>query len=61
MDTKDLMQAVEFDYHSIVAANPEYKESLWDFFIKRGFSPDDIWEYSPEVGREASQQEPDWL
>ncbi|NIV31712.1 MAG: hypothetical protein GWN58_20175 [Anaerolineae bacterium] len=57
----DIMQQLEFEYHSIKAANPEWKQSLWDFLIKRGCSPDDIWEYSPQIGWDAGQPEPDWL
>ena len=52
---------LELEYHAICNANPDYDESLWDFLRGRGNEPDDIWEYSPEVGRDAGQKEPDWL
>lgn len=61
MDTKDLIRNLEFEYHSIAAANPNWETSLWDFLVSREFTADQIWEHCPEAAREAGQEEPDWL
>lgn len=61
MDTKDLIRNLEFFYHSIAAANPNWEMSLWDFLVSREVKPDDIWGYSRQIGWDAEQKEPDWL
>ena len=61
MDTNDLIRNLEFEYHGIRAANPDWDKSLWDFLIERGVEPDDIWGYSPQIGWDAEQKEPDRL
>ena len=57
----DIIQQLEFVYHARKAANPEWQQLLWDFLINCGCEPDDIWEYSPQIGRDAKRAEPDWL
>lgn len=61
METQDLIRNLEREYHGIQAANPDWETTLWDFLISRKVDPDDIWEYSPEIGWDAGQPEPDWL
>ncbi len=59
--TKGQMQNLEHEYYSIYAANPALKMTLWEFFIDKGCSPDDIWSYSPQIGYQAEQLEPEWM
>jgi hypothetical protein len=61
MLTVDLIRNLEFEYFSICAANPNWSMPLWDFLILRGVTPSDIWEYSPQIGWDAGQKQPDWL
>ena len=61
MNTQELIDNLDFEYYAIGAANPDWKMNEWDFLISRGVSPDDIWEYSPEIGWDAGQPAPDWL
>ncbi len=57
----DIISTLVFEYAAIVAANPEWEMSEWDFLISRGCPPDEIWEYSREIGWDANQPEPEWL
>jgi hypothetical protein len=59
--SSNLISNLEFEYRSIQAANPEWDISLWDFLIDRGVAPDEIWGYSPQIGWDAEQEQPDWL
>jgi hypothetical protein len=61
MPLNDLIRSLAQEYHGIQAANPDWEMTLWDFLISRKVEPDDIWEHSPEIGRDAGQPEPDWL
>jgi hypothetical protein len=61
VDTKDLVHNLVFEYHSIVAANPNWTKSLWGFLTGRDIEPDDIWSYAPEAGRQSDKPEPDWM
>lgn len=61
MEINDLIRNLEFEYHSIQAANPDWNMGIWDFLIERGIEPDDIWTYSPQIGWDADQKEPEWL
>jgi len=56
----DVMQQLEFEWHATKAGTPGWQVSLWDFLRSRGCSPDDIWEYSPQIGYDAGQPEPEW-
>lgn len=61
MEMRDLIRALELEYHGIIAANPDWETSLFDFLVSRGMDSDDIWEYSPQIGYDANKPEPDWL
>ena len=61
VDKEDLVRNLVLEYHSIQAANPNWKKSLWDFLINKDITPDDIWAYAPEAGRQADKPEPDWM
>jgi len=61
MDTKELIRHLEFEYFGIQEACPEWEMELWDFLISRKVDPDDIWGYSPDIGRLGGQLEPEWL
>lgn len=61
MDIQALIKRLEFEYYATLAANPKWNTTLWDYLISAGIPPDNIWEYSPEIGRHANQLEPDWL
>ena len=52
---------LEFQYYAILAANPDWDVTLWEYLIARGIAPDDIWEYSAQIGYEHNQPEPEWL
>lgn len=60
MDTS-IMQQLEFQYHATRAADPDYEGMLWDFCRAWGCTADDIWEYSPQIGYDAGQSEPEWM
>lgn len=60
-EVHNLIKNLEFEYHATAAANPNWEKTLWDFLIERGIAPDDIWEYSPQIGWDAEQEEPSWL
>lgn len=47
MNTQDLIKHLEFEYHSIQAANPEWNVSLWDFLKSRKVKEEDIIEHFP--------------
>jgi hypothetical protein len=60
--TKVLIQLLIFEYHSIIAANPNWDApSLFDYLTQKGISEDDIWQYSPQIGYDADKPEPAWL
>ena len=61
LTTQALIALLEGAYYSIVAANPDYETTLWHYLRGADIAPDDIWEYSPEIGWNANQSEPDWL
>lgn len=61
MSSKEFIDNLKFEYHSIQAANPEYKKSLWDFLRERKVKPNDIWTHCPDAGREAGKPEPKWM
>ena len=62
MDAQDLIRNLESQYHGMVAANLSGDApTLFDYLIRMGIDPNDIWEYSPQIGRDAGQEEPDWL
>ena len=61
MNANDLIRNLEHEYYSIQAANPSWELGLWAFLIGRGVDPDDIWGYSPQIGYDAGQEEPEWL
>lgn len=58
---KDQMQNLEQWYWAIYAANPDMTWTLWEFLIDKGCSPDDIWTYSPQIGYDSNQPEPEWI
>ena len=61
MDTRELVQQLVFEYDARCILNPKWGKSLWSFLVERGVKPDDIWEYSPSIGWNAGQDEPNWL
>ena len=61
MDIQNVIRNLEHQYHSARAANPDWQQSLWSWLIAHNISPDDIWEYSPQIGYDADQPEPEWL
>lgn len=60
-EKQGLIRNLIFEYHSIHAAKTGWIKSLWGFLCDRGIDTDDIWIYSPSIGYEANQTEPDWL
>lgn len=58
-----ILRNLEHEYYSILAANPNWDMTLWDYLISNeiGITANDIWEYSPEIGWAAAQPEPEWL
>ncbi len=38
MNDQGLLRNLEFEYYSILAANPQWETSLRDFLVSRGFS-----------------------
>lgn len=61
MMPQDLIRNLELEYHGLKKTNPNWEMTLWDFLISRKVHPDDIWGYSPQIGYDADQPEPDWL
>lgn len=57
----DIMRQLELEYYAIKAAAPEWQKSLWEFLRSRRCSSDDIWTYSPQIGYDAGQPEPEWV
>lgn len=61
-ETRDLIQQLETEYYAAIAANPDWDAlCLFDYLTQRGIKGDDIWQYSPQIGYDANQPEPDWL
>ena len=46
--TRDLIRNLEFEYHAICAANPDWDCPLFDFLMGRKIDYDDIAEYVGE-------------
>lgn len=59
--SKDLVESLILEWSSVVAADPENALDCWDFLRSKGVSENDIWEFSPQIGWDAAQPEPDWL
>lgn len=61
MEKKDWMRAVEHEYWSISAANPDWDKDLCAYFLEAGATEDDVWEYSPRLAYDSGLTEPDWV
>lgn len=44
----DTINTLEFQYYSLVAANPDWDESLFDYLLDMGITPDDLANHYPD-------------
>lgn len=61
MDTKELIDLLEFEYYAILAANPTWNKSLAQFLRSRKVSREDIWDNRPSAAEAEGWKIPEWL
>lgn len=60
MNIQELVECLELEYYSSLAANPHWDKTLVEFLQERGVSDDDIWEHCPGAAEDADLPIPEW-